>query len=52
MTAVVVAFIANAAIGFNLSYDLSVVLGIVAAVLALGVFLVKFHTRPKAVSEN
>lgn len=52
MTAVVVAFIANATIGFNLSYEVSVILGIVSAVLALGVFLVKFHSRPKVIPEN
>ncbi|MES9996042.1 carbon starvation CstA family protein [Desulfovibrio aminophilus] len=52
MTSVVVAFIANATIGFNLSYEVSVILGIVSAVLALGVFLVKFHSRPKVIPEN
>ncbi|MUM78706.1 carbon starvation protein A [Pseudodesulfovibrio sp. F-1] len=45
MTAVCVTFIMNATIGFNLSYTISVVGGIVAAALAFAAFILKFGLR-------
>lgn len=41
MTAVVVAYICNAKIGFNMPYDISVYVGCGVAALLLGLFLVK-----------
>lgn len=48
MTAVVVAFICNSTIGFNLPYTLSVYIGIGAALAALALFIAKL----KAFREN
>ncbi len=42
MTAVVVTFILNAKIGFNLPYEASVIAGIVAALATLAAFMVKY----------
>lgn len=39
MTAVVIAFICNNKIGFSMSYELSVIIGVIAGVVALGLFL-------------
>ncbi|MCB0209987.1 MAG: carbon starvation protein A [Anaerolineae bacterium] len=47
MTAVSVTFIAFSPIGFNLPYNLSVILGIVFALLSLVAFIVKTHTWRK-----
>jgi carbon starvation protein CstA len=45
MTAVCVTFIMNATIGFNLSYEISVIGGIVAAAVAFIVFMLKYGLR-------
>ncbi|SME98174.1 carbon starvation CstA family protein [Desulfovibrio gilichinskyi] len=50
MTAVVVTFIMQAKIGFGLSIDTSILIGIAAAVAAIALFLVKY-AHPKA-AEN
>ncbi|GAB7022143.1 carbon starvation CstA family protein [Salidesulfovibrio brasiliensis] len=51
MTAVCVTFIVNAKIGFNMSYDVAVIAGIVGAAIAFGVFMVKFVIGRKPVAE-
>lgn len=45
MTAVSVTFICNATIGFNLSYDISLIAGIIGAVLAFAIFIFKYVIR-------
>ncbi|BCS87377.1 carbon starvation CstA family protein [Pseudodesulfovibrio sediminis] len=54
MTAVCTTFIMNAQIGFNLSYETSVVGGIVVAAAAFVVFMLKFGLRktPEVVNES
>ncbi|MGE4423816.1 MAG: carbon starvation protein A [Pseudodesulfovibrio sp.] len=52
MTAVCVTFIANAKIGFGLSYDTSVIIGLVGAVVVFGLFLFKYVFSGKTVAET
>ncbi|WP_051261471.1 carbon starvation CstA family protein [Desulfovibrio inopinatus] len=42
MTTVCVTFICNAKIGLNLDYSLSVIIGLIAAVTAFGIFMTKY----------
>ncbi len=48
MTAVCVTFICNAKIGFNMDYQMSVIIGIIGAVVAFGVFATKYIFGGKA----
>ncbi|WP_415714712.1 hypothetical protein [Maridesulfovibrio sp.] len=50
MTAVVATFICQAKIGFGLDMNISIMIGIAAAVAAFGAFFVKY-VRPKAAVE-
>ncbi|WFS62059.1 carbon starvation CstA family protein [Pseudodesulfovibrio thermohalotolerans] len=52
MTAVCVTFIANAQIGFGLSYDTSVIIGLVGAAAIFAAFLFKYVFSGKSVAET
>jgi carbon starvation protein CstA len=52
MTAVCVTFIANAKIGFGLSYDTSVIIGIIGAVVVFALFMFKYVINGKTVAET
>jgi len=52
MTAVCVTFICNAQIGFGLDYTVSVIAGIVGAIVAFTIFMVKFVFGDKSVAET
>jgi branched-subunit amino acid transport protein len=51
MTAVCVSFICMAKIGFNLDYNISLIAGIVAAVLAFGIFIFKYVINHKPIND-
>lgn len=51
MTAVCVTFICNAKIGLNLDYSVSVIAGIVGAVAALAVFMIKYVLNRKSAAK-
>lgn len=48
MTAVCVAFICNAKIGLNMDYSMSVIVGIICAVITFAIFMIKFGTGRKS----
>jgi carbon starvation protein CstA len=52
MTAVCVTFISNATIGFGLSYDTSVVIGLIGAAVVFAAFMVKYVFSGKTAVET
>jgi carbon starvation protein CstA len=52
MTAVCITFIANAKIGFGLSYDTSVIIGLIGAAVVFGLFLFKYVLSGKTAVET
>ncbi|MFO7595257.1 MAG: carbon starvation protein A [Desulfocurvibacter africanus] len=52
MTAVVVTFILNAQIGFNLPYNVSVIAGIVAAIATMVAFMIKYGMNRVPMAEE